>query len=224
MGVPEPDAGRRAIRAGAASGSSGSSAEQAGLEEVGAAPAGAGQAGTRPAGAEQAETGPAERTSAAVVIVPTLLGLLGFFAVSAAVTAEEATVSVTVPGLLLALTAMVVAGVSPLYAVNPTWGSLRRPAFLLAACLLMETVLFLFAPEVILFSLPALPLALCGGGVLLSTSLWGQFRKGPAPEPVLLPRHQVAARSFTSTLLVVAVNWALFLAAGALCAWLLLGD
>ncbi|MCQ1955427.1 hypothetical protein NNX39_02760 [Arthrobacter sp. zg-Y826] len=199
MGIPGPDAGRRPIRAGAASGGSGSSSEQAIAE-------------------------PAERTSAAVVIVPTLLGLLGFFAVSAAVTADEATVSVTAPGLLLALTAMVVAGVSPLYAVNPTWASLRRPALMLAACLLAETVLLLFAPQVILFSLPALPLALCGGGVLLATSLWGQFRKGPAPEPVLLPRHQAAARSFTSTLLVVVVNWALFLAAGALCAWLLLGD
>ena len=214
MGIPEPDAGRRIIRADAVSGSSGSSPEQAGAGQAGAEQAAAARAGTRPAG----------RASAAVVIVPTLLGLLGFFAVSAAVTADEATVSVTAPGLLLALTAMVVAGVSPLYAVNPTWRSLRRPALLLTACLLVEAGLLLFAPQVILFSLPALPLALGGGGVLLATSLWGQFRKGPAPEPVLLPRHEATERPFTSTLLVVVVNWALFLAAGALCAWLLLGD
>ena len=170
---------------------------------------------------------PEDRTpprSAAVVIVPTLLGLLGFFAVAAAVTSEAATVSVTAPGLLLAFTALVVAGVSPLYALNPTWRSLRRPALLLAACLLVEAVLFLAAPQLVLFSLPALPLALGGGAVLLSTSLWGQFRKGPAPEPVLLPRREVPPQPYTSTLLVVAVNWLLFLAAGALCAWLLLGD
>ena len=170
---------------------------------------------------------PEDRThqrSAAVVIVPTLLGLLGFFAVAAAVTSEAATVSVTAPGLLLAFTALVVAGVSPLYALNPTWRSLRRPALLLAACLLVEVILFLAAPQLVLFSLPALPLALGGGVVLLATSLWGQFRKGPAPEPVLLPRRDLPPRPYTSTLLVVAVNWLLFLAAGALCAWLLLGD
>lgn len=88
----------------------------------------------------------------------------------------------------------------------------------------MEAVLFLAAPQLVLFSLPALPLALGGGVVLLATSLWGQFRKGPAPEPVMLPRRDVPPRPFTSVLLVVAVNWLLFLAVGALCAWLLLGD
>ncbi|MDM7990141.1 hypothetical protein QNO03_06730 [Arthrobacter sp. zg-Y877] len=208
MAMPEPGAGRRTVPAGVPS-SSGSPA---------------GQADAGHAEAKQVESAQAERPSVAVVIVPTLLGLLGFFAVAAAVTADAATVSVTVPGMLLALTALVVAGVSPLCARNPTWLSLRRPAALLALCLLVEAALFLFAPQLVLFSLPALPLALGGGAVLLATSLWGQFRKGPAAEPVLLPLRESPPRPFTSTLLVVAVNWALFLAAGALCAWLLLGD
>ncbi|MCC9144769.1 MULTISPECIES: hypothetical protein [unclassified Arthrobacter] len=218
MAIPEPGAGRRTVPAGVPS-TSGSPAGQAD-----AGHAEAKQAETAQAAAGQAETAQAERPSVAVVIVPTLLGLLGFFAVAAAVTADAATVSVTVPGMLLALTALVVAGVSPLYARNSTWLSLRRPAVLLALCLLVEAALFLFAPQLVLFSLPALPLALGGGAVLLATSLWGQFRKGPAAEPVLLPLRESPPRPFTSTLLVVAVNWALFLAAGALCAWLLLGD
>lgn len=57
---------------------------------------------------------PQQAASAAVVIVPTLLGMLGFVAVAAAVTSEAATVAVTFPGLLLAFTALVVAGISPL--------------------------------------------------------------------------------------------------------------
>ncbi|MCQ1999608.1 hypothetical protein [Arthrobacter zhaoxinii] len=220
MGNPQPDAGSRAFPSGKPSGT------PSGAASGRASGAASGSSGprARQAGTEQAEPGQAERPSVAAVIVPTLLGLLGFVAVAAAVTADAATVSVTVPGLLLALTALVVAGISPLYAGNPTWASLRRPVFLLAMCLAAEAALFLFAPRLILFSVPALPLALGGGAVLMSTSLWGQFRRGPVPEPVLLPRRDAAARPFASTLLVVAVNWALFLAAGAFCAWLLLGD
>ena len=164
------------------------------------------------------------RRSAAVVIVPTLLGLLGFVAVASAVTAEASTVDVTAPGLMLAFTALIVAGGGPLYARRTTWRSLRRPAVLLAACLAVEAVLFLAAPQLVLFSLPALPLALGGGVVLLATSLWGQFRKGPVPDPVIITRSELPPRPFTSTLAVVGVNWLLFLAAGAVCAWLLLGD
>ncbi|MCC3278082.1 hypothetical protein LJ754_02770 [Arthrobacter sp. zg-Y40] len=233
MGTPEPDAGRRipGAPAGAAPGGADpAGADPAGVGPAGADLAGAGPAGVGPSGAalpgprpEDREERPAVR-SAAVVIVPTLLGLLGFFAVAAAVTSDAATVNVTAPGLLLAFTALVVAGVSPLYARNPTWRSLRRPTLLLAACLVVEAVLLLAAPHLVLFSLPALPLALAGGTVLLGTSLWGQFRKGPAPEPVLLPHREMPPRPFTSTLLVVAVNWLLFLSVGALCAWLLLGD
>ena len=100
-----------------------------------------------PTGAPPPEDRPGREGSAAVVIVPTLLGLLGFFAVAAAVTSDAATVNVTAPGLLLAFTALVVAGISPLYALNPTWRSLRRPALLLAACLLVEVILFLAAPQ-----------------------------------------------------------------------------
>ncbi|KAD4060212.1 hypothetical protein GD627_03910 [Arthrobacter yangruifuii] len=229
--------GAASTASGAAGGASGSSGPptpdgtgwlspdgQAEAVQAEVRPAKAGHAEAGQAKAGHAEAGPAGRPPMAAVVVPTLLGLLGFFAVAAAVTADAATVNVTVPGLLLALTALVAAGVSPLYAVHPTWASLRRPAFLLAICLLAETGLLLFAPQLVLVSVPALPLALGGGVVLLATSLWGQFRKGPIPEPVILPRREAAARPFASTLLVVAVNWALFLAAGAFCAWLLLGD
>ena len=201
MGTPEPDAGLPAVDALAVQPVGNPAANQAVDTDTGT-----------PSG------------SAAALIVPTLLGLSGFVAVAAAVTSEAATVAVTAPGLMLAFTALVVAGISPLYARRPTWRSLRRPALLLAACLLAEAALFLAASQLVLFSLPALPLALCGGAVLLATSLWGQFRRGPAPEPVLQPRSELPPRPFASTLLAVAVNWLLFLAAGALCAWLLLGD
>ncbi|WP_186764191.1 hypothetical protein [Arthrobacter yangruifuii] len=245
MGIPEPDADSRSSSSGMASGTASGTASGAAGTASGAAGGASGSAsgssgpptpdgtgrpspdGQTEAGQAEpghAESGPAGRPPVAAVVVPTLLGLLGFFAVAAAVTADAATVNVTVPGLLLALTALVAAGVSPLYAVHPTWASLRRPAFLLAICLLAEAGLLLFAPQLVLVSVPALPLALGGGVVLLATSLWGQFRKGPIPEPVILPRREAAARPFASTLLVVAVNWALFLAAGAFCAWLLLGD
>ncbi|MCC3272565.1 hypothetical protein MUK71_13465 [Arthrobacter zhangbolii] len=201
MGIPEPDAGPPAVDA------------------LAARPA------EDPVEKDGVDTATAPHSgSAAALIVPTLLGLLGFVAVAAAVTSEAATVAVTAPGLMLAFTALVVAGISPLYLRRPTLRSLRRPAILLAACLLVEAALFLAASHLVLFSLPALPLALCGGAVLLGTSLWGQFRKGPAPDPVLRPRSELPPRPFASTLLAVAVNWLLFLTAGAVCAWLLLGD
>ncbi|MCC9203932.1 hypothetical protein [Arthrobacter sp. zg-Y769] len=219
MGSSKPGTDPRTTPADAVSGSSGSAPRQAAAQETTTQ-----QAATLQARTQQTATLQEDRPSVAVVVVPTLLGLLGFFAVAAAVTADAATVNVTVPGLLLALTTLVVAGISPLYAANPARASLRRPAALLTLCLLVEAALFLFASQLVLFSVPALPLALGGGAVLLATSLWGQFRKGPVPEPVLLPRREAAARPFASTLLVVAVNWALFLAAAAFCAWLLLGD
>ena len=80
----------------------------------------------------------------------------------------------------------------------------------------------LLAGGVVLFTLPAVPLALLGGAVLLATSLWGQFRKGVTDQPVVEPLSAPPHPSFGLTLLEVLGNWMLFLAAAALSAWFLL--
>ena len=73
-----------------------------------------------------------------------------------------------------------------------------------------------------LFALPAVPTALLGGALLLSTSLWGQFRKGVTDDPVVEPLSARPRSSFGDTLFAVLGNWMLFLVAAAVAAWFLL--
>ena len=163
------------------------------------------------------------RSAVAALVVPSCLGLLGFFAVAAAVSSTGSSVGVTLPGLLLVLAGLFLASCAPLLLRAAARGPRWRPATVLTAVVVLPAVAAATAPGMVLFTLPAVPTALSGGLILLSTSLWGQFRKGPAPDPildpVLTPRHS----SFATTLLVVLSHWMLFLAAAAVCAWFLLG-
>ncbi len=162
------------------------------------------------------------RSAMAALLVPTCLGLLGFFAVAAAVSSTDGSVEVTVPGLLLVLTGLGLAAGAPfllgLFVRGPFW----RPAAGFAVVFTFLVLVGVFAQETVLFSLPAVPTALIGGLVLLSTSLLGQFRKGPAPDPILEPIVVPPHRSFGMTVLEVLANWMLFLGAAATAAWFLL--
>lgn len=162
------------------------------------------------------------RAGMAALLVPTCLGLLGFFAVAASVSASDGSVQVTLPGLLLVLTGLALAACAPLLldvlVRSPVW----RTAAAFAVVFALITAAGTLAGHLVLFTLPAVPTALIGGAVLLSTSLWGQFRKGTAPDPILEPLSAPPHRSFGLTLLEVLGNWMLFLAAAAIAAWFLL--
>ncbi|WP_461169420.1 hypothetical protein [Arthrobacter sp. Z1-15] len=162
------------------------------------------------------------RSGWAALLVPSCLGLLGFFTVAAAVSSSDASVAVTLSGLLLALTGLAGAACAPLL----LGFIVRRPMWLVAlaggAFFSLQVVIAVLASDVVLFTLPAVPLALAGGAVLLATSLWGQFRKGVTDEPVVEPLSAPPHPSFGLTLLEVLGNWMLFLAAAALSAWFLL--
>jgi hypothetical protein len=165
---------------------------------------------------------PATRSDLAALLVSSCLGLLGFFAVAAAVSSTDARVAVTLPGLLLVLTALALAACAPLLLGFLVRGSAWRAGISGAGVFAAQLALGLLARDVVLFTLPAVPIALIGGAVLLSTSLWGQFRKGavddPIPDPLSGPPH----RSFGLTLVEVLGNWMLFLGAAAIAAWFLL--
>ena len=165
---------------------------------------------------------PGARAALAAVLVPTCLGLLGFFAVAAAVSSTDARVAVTLPGLLLVLTALALAACAPLILGFLVRGSVWRAGLSGAGVFAAQLALGLLAGDVVLFTLPAVPIALVGGAVLLSTSLWGQFRKGAADDPVLDPLSGPPHRSFGLTLMEVLGNWRLFLGAAAMAAWCLL--
>ena len=159
---------------------------------------------------------------AARIAVPTLLGLAGFSSVAGAVAATGGTMAVTLPALFTLAVLLAAAGTAPfllhVMAGRPWW----HPILAVLATALILLLLHLAAGHLVLFTLPAAPVALVGGALLLGTSLWGQFRKGPAPEPVIIPARELSSRPYGGTLLTVIVNWALFLAGGAATAWFLL--
>lgn len=162
------------------------------------------------------------RSAMAALLVPTCLGLLGFFAVAAAVSSTDASVEVTVPGLLLVLTGLGLAASAPLLLGLFVRGPFWRPVVGFMVIFTLQVLLGVLAKDLVVFSLPAMPTALIGGLVLLSTSLWGQFRKGAAPDPILEPLTAPPHRSFGMTVLEVLGNWMLFLGAAATTAWFLL--
>ena len=162
------------------------------------------------------------RAALAALLVPTCLGLLGFFAVAAAVSSTESRVQVTLPGFLLVAAGLALAACAPLLRRLATRTTLRQCILGAGAVLLALAGSAVLAGDLVLFSLPAVPTALIGGLVLLSTSLWGQFRKGAAADPILDPPARQAEQPFGTTLLTVLGNWLLFLAAAALTAGLLL--
>lgn len=156
------------------------------------------------------------------LLVPSCLGLLGFFTVTAAVSASDAGVRVTLSGLVLPLTALVGTACAPLLMSF----IVRRPMWLVAlsggAFFALQVGLGFLAGGIVLFTLPAVPLALAGGALLLSTSLWGQFRKGVTDDPVVEPLSARPRSTFGGTLFAVLGNWILFLVAAAVAAWFLL--
>ncbi|CEA09020.1 hypothetical protein BN1051_02383 [Arthrobacter saudimassiliensis] len=159
---------------------------------------------------------------AARIAVPTLLGLAGFVAVAGAVASTGGTLAVTLPATAILAVLLASAGAAPFalptLARMPWW----KPAAGIIAAAVLLLVLHLAAGHVVLFTLPAAPVAVAGGALLLSTSLWGQFRRGPAPEPVIVPARELSSRPYAGTLLTVLANWILFLAAGAVTAGFLL--
>lgn len=165
---------------------------------------------------------PASPSAMAALLVPTCLGLLGFFAVAAAVSSADASVRVTLSGLLLVLSGLALAACAPLLMGFLIRGSVWRAGISGAAVFSAQLVLGLLAGEVVLFTLPAVPTALTGGTVLLATSLWAQFRTGTTDDPIRTPLSPAPHSSFGLTLLEVLGNWMLFLAAAAVSAWFLL--
>lgn len=158
----------------------------------------------------------------AALLVPSCLGMLGFFTVAAAVSSSDASVQVTLSGFLLILTGLAGAACAPIL----MGFIVRRPMWLVVLAGgtfgVLQVLIALLAKDVVLFTLPAVPLALLGGAVLLATSLWGQFRKGVTDDPIVDPMKTAPHSSFGLTLLEVLGNWMLFLAAAALAAWFLL--
>ncbi|MCC9192487.1 hypothetical protein LOC59_02305 [Arthrobacter sp. zg-Y916] len=156
------------------------------------------------------------------LLVPILLGLLGFCAVAAAVSSTAGVMGVTVSGLAVVVTLLLAAGLSPRYLPAFSRGSWPRVFAAAAAAGALHLLLYWTAGSTVLLSLPAFPIALAGGALLLATSLWSQFRRGPAAEdPVTLP--QTPARPFAQTLVLVLANWVFFAAAGMFSAWIMLG-
>lgn len=165
---------------------------------------------------------PVSRGDWAKVLVPACLGMLGFFAVAAAVSSSDASIDITVSGFLLIVTALALAACAPALLTF----ILRRPMWqtvLAGGCFgVFQVLVALLAKDVVLFALPAVPTALLGGALLLSTSLWGQFRKGVTDDPVVEPLSARPRSSFGDTLFAVLGNWMLFLVAAAVAAWFLL--
>lgn len=160
---------------------------------------------------------------AAHLLVPILLGLLGFSAVAAAVASTGGVLGITASGLAVVLTLLFAAGAAPRYLPLLFEGRAGRPLALAAAVVLLHFLLFWTVGGTVILTLPAFPVAAAGGGLLLATSLWSQFRRGPATEDPVRPPGAAVRRPFTHTLVLVLANWVFFAAAGMFSAWILLG-
>ena len=160
---------------------------------------------------------------AAQRLVPALLGLLGFCAVAAAVASTGGVLGITMTGLAVVMTLLLAAGAAPYYVPVLLAGTWQKPLGVLATVALFHLLLFATVGRSVLLTVPAVPVALAGGGLLLATSLWSQFHHGPAAEPVIGPTPEWDTRPFTHTLVLVTVNWVFFAAAGMFSAWFLLG-
>jgi len=123
------------------------------------------------------------------VVAANLLGLFGFMALVFAAGPASDNQPVEISGFHLALAVAFLVGL-PLIAFNlravvrlKAWqgGMIGAAAFalLVAAGLLLG--------ETVVASLPALPIALGGGLLLLGTTLWGQFSRHQSPDPVVDP-------------------------------------
>jgi len=159
---------------------------------------------------------------AAHLLVPILLGLLGFCAVAAAVASTGGALGITVTGVAVVLTLLLAAGAAPRYLPVLFAGRAGRPLALIAVVILLHFLLYWTVGGTVVLTLPAFPVAAAGGGLLLATSLWSQFRRSPATkEPVRMADG--LRRPFTHTLVLVLANWVFFAAAGMFSAWILLG-
>lgn len=156
------------------------------------------------------------------LLVPILLGLLGFCAVAAAVASTGGVLGITVTGAAVVLTLLLGAGTAPRFLPVLLDGGAGRPLALLGVVVVLHFVLYWTVGGTVIITLPAFPVAAAGGGLLLATSLWSQFRRGPAAdEPVRVTGS--VRRPFTHTLVLVLANWVFFAAAGMFSAWILLG-
>ncbi|MGW9403413.1 hypothetical protein ACWGQ2_05510 [Arthrobacter sp. NPDC055585] len=156
------------------------------------------------------------------LLVPILLGLLGFCAVAAAVASTGGVLGITASGLAVVLTLLLAAGAAPRFLPVALAGRAGRPLALLGVVVLAHLLLYWTVGGAVILTLPAFPVAAAGGGLLLATSLWSQFRRGPAAdEPVRVTGS--VRRPFTHTLVLVLANWVFFAAAGMFSAWILLG-
>ncbi|WP_091602141.1 hypothetical protein [Arthrobacter koreensis] len=160
---------------------------------------------------------------AAHLLVPILLGLLGFCAIAAAVASTGGTLGITVSGLGVVLTLLAAAAATPRYLPVALAGRPGRPLAVLAGVALAHVLLYWTAGSTVILALPAFPVAAAGGGLLLATSLWSQFRRGPAGQDPVYTRGVQSRRPFAHTLAVVVANWVFFAAAGMFSAWILLG-
>ena len=176
----------------------------------------------RPAAAEASAQASAPGM-AAHLLVPILLGLLGFCAVAAAVASTGGTLGITVSGLAIVLTLLAAAGATPRYLPAALAGRPGRPLAVLAGVVVAHVLLFWTAGTTVILTLPAFPVAAAGGGLLLATSLWSQFRRGPASQDPAHVRSLHGHRPFAHTLALVLANWVFFAAAGMFSAWILLG-
>ncbi|MER2136079.1 MAG: hypothetical protein ABS910_15525 [Arthrobacter sp.] len=158
---------------------------------------------------------------AAHLLVPILLGLLGFCAVAAAVASTGGVLGITASGLAVVLTLLLAAGAAPRFLPVLLAGKAGRPLIFVAAVVLLHFVLYWTVGGTVILTLPAFPVAAAGGGLLLTTSLWSQFRRGPAAEEPA--QANAVRRPFTHTLVLVLANWVFFAAAGMFSAWILLG-
>ena len=161
----------------------------------------------------------------AQLLVPVLLGLLGFCAVAAAVSSTGGVLGITISAVAVVLTLLLAAGAAPYYVRFLLAESQLKPLAVLAVAAVFHLLLFATVGRDVLLTVPAVPVALAGGALLLATSLWSQFHRRPAPpaEPGSGPASAGAGRPFTHTLVLVAINWVFFAAAGMFSGWFLLG-
>ncbi|TFD49871.1 hypothetical protein E3T55_10620 [Cryobacterium frigoriphilum] len=157
------------------------------------------------------------------------LGVLGMFALVEAVVPLLNDEPVILGPVVLAIYLFTLIMIALLPTLVPVMVRMRRRGAIIGivtAALLGGTIpalLALWAGDLVLLSLPALPVAIVGAVLLLAPALWSQLRHSLTDDPIIAPGHTPSPRAaFRARLFLVVTNWLLVFGAIGLCAMRLL--
>ena len=164
-------------------------------------------------------------------LVRTGFGVLGMFALVESVVPLMNDERLTLGPVVLFIYLFALVLIAFLPSLVPVMARMRRRGVIIGtvtAALLGGTIpalLALWAGDLVLVTLPALPVVIVGAVLLVAPALWGQLRHSLADDPIVAPGYTPSPHAaFRARLFLVVTNWLLVIGAVGLGAMRLLTE